>query len=292
MKDKIRTTLEFNRSNWENFKTLAMQKGTTVTSLLNEFVESYVNREVPEQYKEAIELKISTYLDKIVENNMIEAISDRVSFRLGIDRQEIASQIIDVSTNEADEKIVEQLKEISSTDSTDSIDTDTEAIFDKHTENIIYADSTDSTDSIDNIDSVDSVDAKEVKEAKSIINKKNDTEGTDSADDEDIINNADSTDSKNITTDTDDIDDTDSKKINSEQTKEEKRQINIDRFKHYKASENRKGYNDRYVANEENLATTTVSRYRRGLRSPKQDFVDKWGINWNGEQWIKNDFQK
>lgn len=59
-------------------------------------------------------------------------------------------------------------------------------------------------------------------------------------------------------------------------------------FKRYKASDNKKGYNDGLVAAKEGLSRESVRRYRKGIRTPKPDFVERWGLNWNDTQWVRN----
>ena len=71
-------------------------------------------------------------------------------------------------------------------------------------------------------------------------------------------------------------------------TNKNKAEANIAKFRRYKASDNRKGYDDGYVAAKEGLTKAVVSRYRKGGRSPKAEFIERWGLNWNGEQWIEN----
>ena len=68
-------------------------------------------------------------------------------------------------------------------------------------------------------------------------------------------------------------------------------EVNIAKFKQYSALDNRKSYTDKRVAETEGLKQQTVNRYRRGQRSPKPDFIERWGLNWNGSQWIKNNSQ-
>lgn len=71
-------------------------------------------------------------------------------------------------------------------------------------------------------------------------------------------------------------------------TNKNKAEANVAKFRRYKASDNRKGYDDGYVAAKEGLTKAVVSRYRKGGRSPKAEFIERWGLNWNGEQWIEN----
>ena len=86
---------------------------------------------------------------------------------------------------------------------------------------------------------------------------------------------------------TTDIARTAKKKTEDKTTKEDKQAANIAKFKRYKASDNKKSYDDQYVASQLGVGKETVRRYRKGLRSPKQEFIDAWGLNWNGTQWVK-----
>ena len=86
---------------------------------------------------------------------------------------------------------------------------------------------------------------------------------------------------------TTDIARTAKQKTEDKTTKEDKQAENIAKFKRYKASDNKKSYDDQYVASQLGVGKETVRRYRKGLRSPKQDFIDAWGLNWNGTQWVK-----
>lgn len=67
-----------------------------------------------------------------------------------------------------------------------------------------------------------------------------------------------------------------------------KTEANLAKFKRYKASDRAKGHKDSYVAEKEGLATYTVSRYRTGKRSPSVEFIERWGLNWNGSEWLDN----
>lgn len=97
-------------------------------------------------------------------------------------------------------------------------------------------------------------------------------------------------DATNTTNATKDIDVTNATSATKDTVPEDdKRKSNIAKFKRYKASDNKKSYNDSYVAAQENRSKTAVNRYRTGRRSPQQDFIDRWGLSWNGEQWIKNE---
>ena len=78
------------------------------------------------------------------------------------------------------------------------------------------------------------------------------------------------------------------KKTKKKTVDPDRKAANIAKFKRYKASDNKRSYDDKYVASQEGVAKGTVWRYRKGERSPKQEFIDNWGLNWNGEQWIKN----
>ncbi len=78
------------------------------------------------------------------------------------------------------------------------------------------------------------------------------------------------------------------KKTEDKTTKEDRQAENIAKFKRYKASDNKKSHDDQYVASQLGVGKETVRRYRKGLRSPKQEFIDAWGLNWSGEQWIRN----
>jgi hypothetical protein len=65
-------------------------------------------------------------------------------------------------------------------------------------------------------------------------------------------------------------------------------EINIARFQKHRAASNKISRPDSYVASQENLARQTIRRYRKGERKPKQVFVDKWGLNWDGSAWCLN----
>lgn len=71
-------------------------------------------------------------------------------------------------------------------------------------------------------------------------------------------------------------------------SQEEKIAANLAHFQQYKASSNKKSYADSYVSAQEGLSRETVRRYRNGSRSAKPEFVERWGLNWNQTQWIKN----
>lgn len=102
------------------------------------------------------------------------------------------------------------------------------------------------------------------------------------------IANTDSTDSTAKSTSTASTANTAKKKTKKKVVDPDRKAANIAKFKRYKASDNKRSYDDKYVASQEGVAKGTVWRYRKGERSPKQDFIDSWGLNWNGEQWIKN----
>ena len=95
-----------------------------------------------------------------------------------------------------------------------------------------------------------------------------------------------STDNKDISDQktTDSTDNTDKKKLSAE----EKKQLNIAKFRRYKASDNRKAYDDTWVATKEGKARESIRRYRKGIRSPNPEFIERWGLNWDGNQWIEN----
>ena len=71
-------------------------------------------------------------------------------------------------------------------------------------------------------------------------------------------------------------------------TKEEKIKKNLAKFRRYQASDNRKSYKDGDVAPQEGVTSKTINRYRIGIRSPGQGFIDRWGLSWDGKGWIKN----
>ncbi|MEM9507534.1 MAG: hypothetical protein AAGA16_07565 [Cyanobacteria bacterium P01_E01_bin.35] len=81
-------------------------------------------------------------------------------------------------------------------------------------------------------------------------------------------------------------------KLDRTEVKEDKKIVNLGKFKYYKASDNRKAHDDAWVARQEGVSKETIRRYRKGIRSPKQDFIDRWGLNWNKTGWIKNEVEK
>lgn len=68
----------------------------------------------------------------------------------------------------------------------------------------------------------------------------------------------------------------------------ERREANLDKFKHYLASDRKPTYKDIMVAAKEKLNKETIRRYRTGERTPKPEFIKKWGLNWNNTEWIEN----
>lgn len=59
-------------------------------------------------------------------------------------------------------------------------------------------------------------------------------------------------------------------------------------FTRHRAASNKKSHPDSYVAAQEGLARQTVRRYRKGERKPKPEFIEKWGLNWDGSAWCLN----
>lgn len=104
------------------------------------------------------------------------------------------------------------------------------------------------------------------------------------ADTDNTVNTA-NTDDTDSTSDTDSTDGT----VNTDSTDIISRlNANLAKFKRYKVTDRSKGHKDRYVAEKEGLSTYTITRYRKGQRSPSAEFIARWGLNWNGSEWLEN----
>ena len=211
---KRKTTIAFDPDNFVKLQNIAAIQNRTVTDILNELIEGYVNERLPEGYEERIKDKVFALVDQRVDSNFLDAIAGKVASLLSSEK--------------------------STTDTARTIDTIAS------TTNSIAAPNSPKYQSF--------VIEPGTSEEKSTTNTAR----------------------------------TAKKKTEDKTTKEDKQATNIARFKRYKASDNKKSYDDQYVASQLGVGKETVRRYRKGLRSPKQDFIDTWGLNWNGEQWIRN----
>lgn len=76
---------------------------------------------------------------------------------------------------------------------------------------------------------------------------------------------------------------------NTDDTDKTEAEINIARFQRHRAASNKISRPDSYVAAQEGLSRNTIRRYRKGERSPKKpEFIEKWGLNWDGSAWCLN----
>lgn len=211
---KRKTTIAFDPDNFLKLQNIAALQNRTVTDILNELIEGYVNGRLPEGYEERIKDKVFALVDQRVDSNYLDAIAEKVAVLLSSEK--------------------------STTDTARTIDT--------------------------------------------IASTTNPIAAPNSPKYQSFVIKPDTSEEKSTT----DTARTAKKKTEDEMAEENRRAANIAKFKRYKASDNRKSYNDHYVASQIGVAQVTVWRYRRGERSPKQDFIDMWGLNWNGEKWIKN----
>ncbi len=211
---KRKTTIAFDPDNFVKLQNIAAIQNRTVTDILNELIEGYVNERLPEGYEERIKDKVFALVDQRVDSNFLDAIAEKVASLLSSKK--------------------------STTDMASTIDTIASSI-----NPIAVADS---------------------PKYKNFIVE------TGTSEEKSTTNTA----------------STAKKKTEDKTTKEDKQAANIAKFKRYKASDNKKSYDDQYVASQLGVGKETIRRYRKGLRSPKQEFIDTWGLNWNGEQWIPN----
>lgn len=211
---KRKTTIAFDPDNFVKLQNIAAIQNRTVTDILNELIEGYVQGKLPEGYEERIKDKVFALVDQRVESDYLDAIAEKVATLL--------------------------LSKKSTTNTARTIDTSGST--------------------------VNPIAAPNSPKYQSFVIKPDTSEGK-------------------STTDTAR---TAKKKTEDKTTKEDKQAENIAKFKRYKASDNKKSYDDQYVASQLGVGKETIRRYRKGLRSPKQEFIDTWGLNWNGEQWIKN----
>ena len=67
----------------------------------------------------------------------------------------------------------------------------------------------------------------------------------------------------------------------------QKRENNLAKFKRGDVRDNKKTHSDLHVASSEGLTKETIRKYRKGDRSPKSEFIERWGLSWDGKGWVK-----
>ena len=261
--DRYKTSIAFYQENWTKLQNLAAMQNTSPTAIINDLVDAYVNDKLPDNYEQRIEEKVYATLDTKITNATIEAIAQRVLLLLNSPKDNIKiAYATDATTIEV------EAEDTSATNTIDATTIEVETI----------------------VETEDTTDATSTTNNNLTTEANNTTEATDATLElADEINEAIFTGGKSLkqkkATKTTKVTNNKNKSASSS---EDKKTANLAKFKRYKASNNKKGYDDSYVAGKENLSKQTINRYRLGNRSPKTEFIERWGLNWNGSQWVKN----
>ena len=272
---------------WIQLQNIAAIQNTTCTDLINEDIQARVANTVVPDLKAKIDRAVDDCLSNTIEDSLINAIADRVFERLVQKNRNLLPfktvETIEASTDDLKAEIVKA-----------DIDNEEPASWSEYVsqEQEVFYPTEDKDISFDELNkqTVETVETVENDNKEFVPTLTKTVKTVENNQDEKTVETVETVKNKNdeiIANIVETVETVETVK-NTKLSKEEKIAANLAKFKQYRSIDNRKGYSDSFVAGQEGLSKATINRYRKGERSPKQDFIDRWGLSWNGNEWIKN----